>query len=117
VDEPARIAVHGRAPALPPLVGAHAYRIGCEAIVNALRHAEARTIDVTFCTEPGVLRVTVVDDGRGLPEHVRAGAIGLHAMESRALTIGGRLHVGAGPGGHGTRVELDVPLNPNGGPP
>ncbi len=110
------IRVHGRAPALPPLVGAHVYRIGCEAITNALRHAEAGAIDVALEERSGALRVTVLDDGRGLPERTRPGASGLLAMESRAATIGGRLVVAPRDGG-GTRVQLDIPLSHNGGKP
>ncbi len=40
------IRVDGSAPPLPPLVAAHVYRIACEAIVNALRHADASAIFV-----------------------------------------------------------------------
>jgi hypothetical protein len=38
-------------------------------------------------------------------------------MESRAATIGARLAFGAPAGGRGTQVELEVPLNSNGGHP
>ena len=40
------ISVRGSAPELPPLVAAHVYRIACEAITNALRHADATAIVV-----------------------------------------------------------------------
>jgi len=88
---PARISVRGAAPPLPPLVAAHAYRIGCEALTNALRHADAGTIDVAIERVNGGMRLEVTDDGRGVPSEPRAGASGLQAMESRALTLGGRL--------------------------
>ncbi len=69
-----RIDVHGEAPDLSALVGAHAYRIASEALTNALRHADATGIDITFSRPPGLLRVSVRDDGRGLPEQGRAGS-------------------------------------------
>ena len=52
---------------LPPLVGAHVYRIGCEAITNALRHADATAIDIELggAAAPAA---AVGDDGRGLPQ-------------------------------------------------
>jgi signal transduction histidine kinase len=109
-----QIEVHGQAPELPPLVGAHAYRIAGEALTNALRHADAKTIAVTFSSPPGLLRVAVRDDGRGLPDTTRPGANGLLAMENRAATIGARLTVTSG---DGTLIELDIPLNRNGGTP
>jgi len=110
------ISVRGTAPPLAPLVVAHVYRIGSEAITNALRHADARSIDVALEDDDGVLRLRVTDDGRGLPDERRSGATGLFAMESRAATIGARLQVGAGPQGTGTVIELEVPINENGGP-
>ena len=110
-----RIDIHGQAPALSPLVGAHAYRIAAEALTNALRHADARKIEIRFATADGTLRIAVRDDGRGLPTHRRPGASGLLAMENRAATIGARLAVVAPEHGDGTLVELDIPLDHNGG--
>ena len=109
------IEIRDRAPERPPLVGAHAYRIAAEALTNALRHADATTIEISFATFNGALRIAVRDDGRGLPAHRRAGASGLLAMENRAATIGARLAVSAPERGDGTLVELDIPLAHNGG--
>ena len=108
------IRITGTAPRLPPLVAAHVYRIGSEAITNALRHADATTIEVAIDSANGRLRLHVQDDGRGLPAERRSGATGLNAMESRAATIGGRLEVSAVAAG-GTAITLDVPLSEAGG--
>jgi signal transduction histidine kinase len=104
-----RIAVHGDAPRLPPLVEAHAYRIGCEAVTNALRHAGASAIDVTIDPSPDALRLRVHDDGSGMPPRRRADAGGLFVMESRAASIGARLSIGPGGNGKGTVVTLELP--------
>jgi signal transduction histidine kinase len=109
------IGIRGHAPELSPLVGAHAYRITAEALTNALRHADARHIEISFATTSSALRIAVRDDGRGLPAHRRAGASGLLAMENRAATIGARLAVTAPEDGEGTVVELDIPIDPHGG--
>jgi signal transduction histidine kinase len=111
------IIVHGSAPTLPPLIAAHAYRIGSEAITNALRHADAGRIEVRIDADARHLRLRVSDDGRGFSGHRRPGASGLFAMDSRAATMGGRLTVAPAPDGRGTVIELDVPLNANGGSP
>jgi signal transduction histidine kinase len=108
------ITVRGRAPELPPLVGAHAYRIASEALTNALRHADARAIDISFDVHGSRLRLAVRDDGRGLPDSPRPGASGLLAMENRAASIGAQLSVAAA--APGTLIELDIPLDRNGGP-
>lgn len=103
------ITVRGEAPPLPPLVAAHAYRIASEALTNALRHAEASTIEVTLERTPGGLRIGIVDDGRGLPETHRPHATGILAMQSRAESIGARLVVASRDGQPGTRVVVDLP--------
>jgi len=116
-DGQPKITVTGRAPALPPLVAAHAYRIGSEAITNALRHADAENIDVRIHADAHRLRLRISDDGRGLPAERRPGANGIFAMESRAATMGATLTVAAADtAGHGTAIELHVPLDPNGAP-
>ncbi len=112
-----RIEFVGEAPHLPPLVGAHAYRITGEALTNALRHADASVVRIAIDRENGRLRIAVQDDGRGLPAERRAGATGLLAMENRAATIGARLSVGRPPNGVGTLIELDIPLDSHGGHP
>jgi glucose-6-phosphate-specific signal transduction histidine kinase len=112
------ITVTGRAPHLPPLVAAHAYRIGSEALTNALRHADARIIDVTIHADAHRLRLRISDDGRGLPAVRRPGANGIFAMESRAATMGATLTIAAADtAGRGTAIDLLVPLDPNGAPP
>jgi signal transduction histidine kinase len=111
------ITVRGKAPRLPPLVGTHVYRIGCEALTNALRHADAGRIDITISSYDGRMRVSIRDDGRGLPAQHRPGASGLLAMESRARTIGASLAVRRPDDGIGTAIELDVPLERNGARP
>ncbi|WP_028062344.1 sensor histidine kinase [Solirubrobacter soli] len=110
------ITVSGRAPALPPLIGAHVYRIGSEAITNALRHADARVIAVRIDADRTHLRLRIADDGRGLPDERRPGANGLFAMESRAATMGATLRFSAAEDGRGTAIDLDVPLDQNGVP-
>jgi signal transduction histidine kinase len=112
---PPSIRIRGSAPQLPPLVGAHVYRIACEAITNALRHADAGDIDVLLRDDAGRLELIVRDDGRGLPPAARRGATGLTAMQNRAATIGARLDVTSGRDG-GTVVALAVPLTETGGP-
>jgi signal transduction histidine kinase len=108
------ISVRGKAPPLPPLVGAHVYRIACEALTNALRHSDAGWIDVAIVSRDGRMRLSIRDDGRGLPKERRSGASGLVTMESRAGSIGASLIVRRPDDGVGTLIELDVPLNRNG---
>ena len=71
-----------------------------------MRHASAQRCEIAL--EVGAaLVVTVTDDGRGLPEHPRAG-VGLRSMSERAAELGGTLSISARPGG-GTVVRASLP--------
>jgi PAS domain S-box-containing protein len=90
----------------------HLYRIAQEAISNAVRHGKAHTIDVELAAEPGSLRLTVCDDGTGIPAEPRpSGGIGLQTMAYRARVVGGTLTVRPG-ARRGTVVTCTVPLAP-----
>jgi signal transduction histidine kinase len=102
------IRVRGRAPSLPTFAAVHAYRVACEAITNALRHAEPQRIDVALEVRDGALLLAVADDGRGLAA-ASEDSTGLESMRARAELLGGKLRIR----GHrraGTRVELEIPL-------
>ena len=104
------IEVRGHASELPTFVAVHAYRVACEAMVNAVRHAGATTIVVDLRAHHGRLHVAVADDGRGLPPEAAADtSSGMRAMEARARTLGGDLSYRSTPG-QGTTIELDAPL-------
>ncbi len=82
------------------------WRITQEAVTNAIRHADASSIRVTWrCDDAGgVLEVS--DDGRGLPPGGGpSDAYGLVGMRERAAAIGARLEVRSPPG---TIVRCEV---------
>ena len=87
----------------------HLYRIAQEAITNALKHADARTIQVRLDAAPGELRLQIGDDGVGLP-HVsrRRPGMGLRIMAHRAAVIGGSF-TARRLAGRGTEIECRVP--------
>ena len=101
-------------PAVPAAVEVAIYRIVCEAVTNAVRHAAATTCRVTVAARDGGLTATVTDNGVGLrpgpPATERPAGNGLATMRERAEELGGTLAVeGAGDGG-GTRVTAVLPL-------
>jgi len=70
----------------------HLYRLVLEALNNALKHADADSIDVDLRVEGEALVVGVRDDGRGFdPAQERPGHLGLHTMRERAGALGARL--------------------------
>ncbi|XRQ06995.1 GAF domain-containing sensor histidine kinase [Actinomadura welshii] len=97
---------------LPEEQEAVAFRITQEALYNALRHAQARTVEVRLATGDGTAVLEVADDGSGFDASETAepqGGLGLASMRDRAYSIGGKLTIDAPPG-KGTTVRLEVPL-------
>ena len=85
-----------------------------EAVWNAFLHARPQTVTVRLRFDPGMLAVTISDDGLGIPPEVmdgggRAGHWGIPGMRERAAGIG-RLDAASTPG-HGTTWTLAVPLH------
>jgi hypothetical protein len=107
-----RVAVCGWQRELPAGLHDEIYRIGREAIENALRHSGAPDIETEIEYRPTELRITIRDNGCGInPEDLqwgRNGHRGLQGMRARAERIGGRLRL-LSKVGLGTEVELCVP--------
>ena len=92
---------------VPGEVAGHTLAVLREAASNVVRHAKASTVTVTVSAADR-LRVTVTDDGVGLPPDGRRS--GLLNLAERAGQLGGRFDAGRGPAGDGTRLVWDVPL-------
>jgi Histidine kinase/Histidine kinase-, DNA gyrase B-, and HSP90-like ATPase len=116
VQEPInfRVIVEGRPRLLHPIIRDEVYRIGREALVNAFRHSQAKSIEVEVEYSAKHLRILVSDDGRGIDSQVlrsgRDGHWGLSGMRERADRIGARLKVRSRAAA-GAEVELSVPGN------
>ena len=93
------------------------YRIGQEALNNAVEHATASRIEMTLALEDRALVLTIDDDGAGPPDEsalalAERGHYGLLGMQERADLLKGDLEVATGPLG-GTRVALRYPVPPH----
>jgi signal transduction histidine kinase len=93
---------------LPAAVEVACYRIAAEAMANAVRHAGARRVRLELHEAAPGLALSVSDDGRGLPERIRPGALGLSSMRARAEELGGSLTLTTGEGG--TTVLARIPV-------
>ena len=92
-------------------------RIAQEAVQNAVKHAEARNIEIHLSNPDGSWLLTVRDDGKGLgPEVPATGGMGLRIMQYRARIIKGTLSVGNAAGG-GVLVSCAVPAGRSDEPP
>jgi len=89
----------------------HLHRIAQEAVRNAARHSKARRIDISLMKQPGMITLTVADDGIGLqPPSSRKAELGLRIMAYRASLIGADFRIDSTPGS-GTCVICRLPIN------
>ncbi|WP_294638762.1 sensor histidine kinase [uncultured Aquabacterium sp.] len=85
-----------------------AYRIAQEAVTNAIKHARAHQIHVGLSEEAQALRLTVEDDGIGLPtDWQRPGHHGLLGIRERVHALGGTLTLT--PASPGLRLQAVLP--------
>lgn len=104
---------------LPPALESDLLRIGQEAITNAVKHAQPRTIGVELHVTPEAAELRVIDDGCGgavaaatAPLHQtgpRPG-LGVTGMRERAKHLHGHFTLNDRPEG-GTELRLRVPLS------
>ena len=91
-------------------------RIVQEALTNALKHSQARVVQVVVAVERGAdtewLNLRVTDNGRGIVEE-RVGGRGLLNMRNRANRIGAQLKIDTVPGA-GTMVALRCKIDNDG---
>jgi len=84
------------------------FRIAQEALSNALRHSQAKQIDVSLDHRKGELVLAVQDDGVGLdPTRTGGEGMGLSTMRERTEAVEGTLRIQSKPGR--TRIEARVP--------
>lgn len=96
---------------LPAAVEVATYRITMEAATNVIKHARARHCWITLqsITHPPEMKITIEDDGIGLPDTLMPN-VGLHSMRERAEELGGVFHIQPRPSG-GTCITVRLPLS------
>jgi signal transduction histidine kinase len=83
---------HAQKPSIASTTAMHLYRMVQEAITNAIKHGHVSHVVVDLSTENGTLKLSVCDDGIGLPDQLPAKrGLGFRIMASRAGMIGGTL--------------------------
>jgi signal transduction histidine kinase len=93
------------------------YRVLQGALSNVLQHSRAKHVKLKIAATRTNLLMTIEDDGAGfditrvLPQR----AFGIMAMRERVELLGGKFHIESSllrPGSrhHGTRIEIDLPI-------
>ena len=112
---PAKFMQTGEEPPLSTVVRSLLFSIAHNALTNAYRHARAESVTLSLEFKMDSLRMSVVDDGIGLPEDFADRGHGFRNMKADAKRMGGRLDTGRGPAGRGTTVTCVVPYGTTNG--
>jgi signal transduction histidine kinase len=98
--------------ACDPRTAEQLYRIGQEAVTNALKHGRANKIQIAMEVTPQRVELRVSDDGKGFSYKSPNGSgLGLRAMKYRADQIGAELRIDSEKG-NGTRVTCTLRRQP-----
>ena len=109
-----RLMTAGTPVPLPPDLAHMLFRVAQEALTNALRHAEARSVRVGVVYTTNDVTLLVQDDGAGfdrarMEQDGLVHGLGVKGMTERARLLGGTLELDSTPG-WGTRVRVSIPL-------
>jgi signal transduction histidine kinase len=90
----------------PRAVAVHLHRIAGEAVLNAVKHARATSIDITL-RGTSHIELEIRDDGIGIAERGASG-LGLELMANRAEALGATFAIEPGNPGTVVRCVLDL---------
>lgn len=96
---------------LPGEIKINIYRILQECLQNSIKHAKAEKTEITFIKETNKLEVLIEDNGKGFDPNKERRGIGLKNMSSRIAKLNGKIFVKSAPS-KGTKIKLDIPINP-----
>ena len=106
---------------LPDDISGMIFAAARELILNVVKHAQARSAQMSCRVTPGALSLRVSDDGRGISDAL-AGyrysadcGFGLCNLRERAASLGGTVEIAPRPG-HGATITVRIPLAPDPAP-
>ena len=108
---PAGMTQSGTEPPLDVEVRARLFSIAHNALTNAFVHARPGRVEVSLSFEADRIRLSVSDDGVGLPDDYAERGRGFGGMRADAERMGGTFMVESGEGGGGTTIACVVPLD------
>ena len=114
---PAELVQLGSEPPLSRVNRGLVFSIAHNAMTNAFRHSRANRVTITLDCQPDRLRMSVADDGVGLPDDYAERGHGFRNMRENAQRIGGELEVATGGSGPGTTVTCVIHHEPPNDPP
>ncbi|MGN6531807.1 MAG: sensor histidine kinase [Ginsengibacter sp.] len=87
------------------------FRIVQEAIQNAIKHADAKHIEIDLSKTSEIVRVEIIDDGIGFNNSLHTDGLGMRNMKHRTKLLGGSITWNSI--GNGTSVKIELPFKEN----
>ena len=106
---PAELVQQGREPPMSMIDRSLLFSMAHNALTNVIRHANASEVVIGLDCDGEELRLSVSDDGSGLPPNYEARGHGFRNMRADAERMGGVLEVESDGNGGGTVVTCVVP--------
>ena len=106
---PAELIQKGKDPPMSTINRSLLFSIAHNALTNVMRHAQAKRVVIDLDYSDGQVRLSVSDDGIGLPPDYEARGHGFRNMRADARRMGGGLEVQSNGEGGGTIVTCMVP--------
>jgi signal transduction histidine kinase len=97
---------YGEEKRLDPNLEVTVYRTAFELVNNAIKHAEAQTINIQVVQQSDRLALTVHDDGKGFDTTKKPSGHGLSNITNRAAVYGGSMDILSAPG-QGTEITVE----------
>ena len=108
---PTEVLQSGKERELPTATRRALFSIAHNALTNAFRHSRASKIIIKLDFEDDWVRMSILDDGIGLPEDFADRGQGFRNMRTEVERIGGRMVAGPGESGQGTAVTFTIPYH------
>ncbi len=108
---PTELVQSGREPELSTVTRGLLFSIAHNVMTNAFRHSRAGKVAIALGFEGDRLRMSVSDDGIGLPDDYADRGHGFRNMRRDVERMGGSLEAGPGESGCGTTVTCVVPYD------
>jgi signal transduction histidine kinase len=94
---------------IPVRISDTLFRIGQEALANAVRHASPSVLRISLVYGSNFLQLNIEDDGKGFVVDSQRMGFGIRGMQNRADNISGNLEI-RGIAGSGTSIKATAPM-------
>ena len=108
---PTEVVQSGKEPELSTAIRRRLFSIAHNALTNAFRHSRASKIIIKLDFQDDWLRMSILDDGIGLPDDFADRGLGFRNMRTDVGRIGGTMMATSGESGQGTTVTCTIPYH------